>query len=106
MALTQLAMVFHHSHPASALKVSPNSLTIEEGETGTATISGGTAPYTVETTTGSNITSSLGLDGVTVTVATTEQSSESGVVTVTDANNNTVTITITVTEPAEEVEGE
>ena len=77
-------------------------MTIEEGESGTAVVSGGTAPYTVALTTGSNITPTLGLDGKTITVATTSESSASGVVTVTDANDDTVTLAITVTEPAEE----
>jgi len=100
-------MANHHLHPATALKVSPKSLTIEEGESGTATISGGKAPYTAELTTGENITPTIGLDGVTLTVATTALSSATGVVTITDDDDNTVTLNITVTEPVEEqTEGE
>ena len=95
-------MANHHLHPATALKVSPKSLTIEEGESGVATISGGKAPYTAELTTGENITPAIGLDGVTLTVTTTALSSATGVVTITDDDEDTVTLNITVTEPVEE----
>ena len=82
-------------------------MTIEEGESGVATISGGTAPYTAELTTGENITPAIGLDGVTLTVTTSALSSATGVVTITDDDDNTVTLAITVTEPVEEqTEGE
>ncbi len=83
--------------PNTALKVTPNALTIIKGENGTATISGGTAPYTVATET-ANIEASIGLDGVTVTVTTNNQSASSDTATITDANEDEVEIAITVVD--------
>lgn len=81
------------------LAVSPTELTIVKGETGTATVTGGSGEYTASTTT-ANISATVGEGGV-VTVTTNASSAASDTVTISDGTD-TVTIAVSTTAAQEE----
>ena len=81
------------------LAVDPTELTIVKGETGTATVTGGSGEYTASTTT-ANISATVGEGGV-VTVTTNASSAASDTVTISDGTD-TVTIAVSTTAAQEE----
>ena len=80
---------------ATALVVNPESLEIPAGGVGTATISGGTSPYTVSSSNPSAATATVSDDTVTVSGV----SYGTTTITITDDVDNSVTISVTVTSP-------
>lgn len=84
-------------HPNGALSVSPTTLTIAKGSSGTATVSGGELPIVVESDK-TSITASLSSGTLTVSVEA-GSTANSGTITLTDDNGNgeSVEVEITVT---------
>ena len=90
-------MVSYTIRPNGPLEVSPTSLTIAKGGSGTATVSGGELPIVVESDK-TSITPTLSNGTLTVAVASGSTAS-SGTITITDDNGNgeSVEVAITVT---------
>ena len=79
--------------------VNPVTITVSIGETGTATITGGSSPYSVSTDDTSVATASI--NGNTVTV--TGVAEGTATITIADSNSNSVSITVTVTTSEKQI---
>ena len=84
--------VFRFIYGSPSLAVTPSSLTVKVGSSETATISGGTSPYTVSVS--DDAKAAAVVSGNTVTVTGAAQGSVT--VTVSDSASNTATLDVTV----------
>lgn len=82
-------------HPNGPLSVSPTSLTIEKGASGTATVSGGEAPIVVSSDK-TSITPTLSNGTLTISVDA-GSTANSGTITITDDNGNGESVEVEVT---------
>jgi len=92
LAAAALASCDNNDEPTEALKLSPSALTVEAGKTATATVKGGTAPFTARTSNNDIAEATALADTITVTGKKKGQA----FVTVTDKNNLTGRITVSV----------
>ena len=89
-----LKLARYHIHPVDPLAVSPTSITIAKGSSGTVTASNGLAPYSAKSNK-SGVTTSVNNSTITISVGATT-TTESATVKVKDSQDNVVEVAVTV----------